>query len=241
MKADEFADGMNHPSFLALDRAHLGVQTGDVAAHLEHCQACREYLESLTVPAPLPSFAVRQLALAHRPGGFRWSRVLGAASLLAAACAAILWLQHQPRDVARVDQVYVAEKGFRSVWIYVRRGAETQLWDGKRPVAAGDRLRLKIDAGSFHRVEVYSSNDPQNPTRLFQSALTPGQTMTLPDAWEIDDSPDAERLSVVFSDGPVTPSWEQWRQGKVQPGVAVLSFVLPKTAALSTDAGQLTP
>jgi hypothetical protein len=233
MKADELASEMNHPSFLALDRAHLGETTRDVASHVERCEACRRYLESLTVPAPLPGFAGRRST--------RWSRVLGATSLAAAACAAFLWLQHDKSDAARVGEAYVGEKGFRSVWIYVRRGADTQLWDGKRPVIAGDRLRLKIDAGSFHRVEVYSSSGPQNPTRLFESALTPGQTMTLPDAWEIDDSPDAERLSVVFSDGPVAPNWEQWRQGKTQPGVAVLSFVLPKASALAPDAGQLTP
>ena len=241
MKADELASGTNHPSFLALDRAHLGLKAPDVAAHLERCQTCRQYLESLAMPQPSPSFALRKRALEHERKGFGRSRVFGAASLVAAACVALLWVQQSKNDAARVSEVYVGEKGFRSVWIYVRRGAETQLWDGKRPVIPGDRLRLKIDAGSFHRVEVYSSSEPHDPTRLFESALTPGQTLTLPDAWEIDDTPDAERLFVVFSDAPVTPSWEQWRAGKVQPGVAVLPFVLPKAAATSTDAGQLTP
>lgn len=38
---------------------------------------------------------------------------------------------------------YVRAKGFASVWIYVNRGASTELWDGKRPIAA-DRLRVKL-------------------------------------------------------------------------------------------------
>jgi hypothetical protein len=239
MKAERLESELNHPSFLALDRTHLGASTPDVEAHLERCATCRQYLESLAASAPVPNFSLPLPAFERRRA--RWSQWLGAASLAAAAaCGALLWLQHPDRDAKRVDETYVGEKGFRSVWIYVRRGAETQLWDGKRPIAAGDRLRLKIDAGSFHRVEVYSLSDPQHPTRLFESALTPGQTMTVPDAWEVDDSPVAEQLFVVFSNSPLTPTWDDWRRGKVQPGIAVLPFILPKNAA-SSDAGQLTP
>jgi hypothetical protein len=153
-----------------------------------------------------------------------------------------LFVTYRERNAAPVgdEYQYVGAKGFRSVWIYVRRGTTIELWDGKKPLASGDRVRLKIDAGSYHRVEVYSLSDPQNPTRLYQGPLSPGQTTTLPDAWEIDDSPAPEQLFVVFSDAPVDPTWDDWRQGKVQPGVAVLPFVLAKTS-IATDAGPSNP
>lgn len=229
----------NHPSFLALDRAYLGAATADVTAHLEHCPACRQHLELLAAPAHVPRFVARPRASEH--SSFRWNRWLSAVSFGAVTLGVILFIARGEHGRARVDDPYVGEKGFRSVWIYVRRGSETQLWDGKRPLAAGDRVRLKIDAGSFQRVEVYSLSDPRNPARLYEGAISPGQTMTLPEAWEIDDSPAPEQLFVVFSDAPVAPNWEQWRTGKAPPGVAVLPFVLPKTSAPSADAGQRSP
>jgi len=216
----------NHPSFLALDRAHLGRPAPEVAAHLAECDACRLYLGSLAEPDFLPSLTEIQRTLARPRRRFSWSWLLAPASLAAAAGCVFLFVAHRDLNAPRAQDAYVGAKGFRSVWIYVRRGTETVLWDGKQPVAAGDRVRLKIDAGSYHRVEVYSLSASQIPTRVYQSAISPGQNLTLPEAWEIDDSPEAEQLFVVFSDAPVTPTWDAWRQGRVQPGVAVLPFLL---------------
>jgi len=238
MKANQPDSEMNHPSFLALDRAHLGLNESAVTVHLDRCEACRQYLEALRTPPLLPSFLSQPEFERRR---FRGRQLLGAASLVAAACGVFLFVQHGKDAATRADEAYVGEKGFRSVWIYVRRGAETQLWDGKQPVVAGDRIRLKVDAGSFHRVEVYSANDPHDPTRLYEGTLSPGQTVTLPEAWEIDDSPAPEQLFVVFSDATIAPSWEHWRHGKVQPGVAVLPFILPKKLPLAPDAGPQSP
>lgn len=241
MKPSQLDSAMNHPSFLALDRAHLGQPTPDVAAHLGGCEECQLYLESLAEPAFAPSFASIQRAIEQPRRRFQWRWVFGSASLVAAACCVFLFVAHRDRNAGQTEDAYVGAKGFRSVWIYVRRGTETQLWDGKQPVLSGDRVRLKIDPGSYHRVEVYSLSDAQNPLRLYEGALSPGQNLTLPDAWEIDDSSSAEQLFVVFSDAPVTPLWDEWRQGRVQPGVAVLPFILPKTGSAGTDAGLLNP
>jgi hypothetical protein len=60
----------------------------------------------------------------------------------------------------------------------------------------------------------------------------------LPDAWEIDDSLSDEQLLVVFSDHPVEPEWDDWRLGRVPPGVAVLPFTLRK---VGSDAGPFGP
>jgi len=241
MKPDVPLAQLNHPSFLALDRARLGSTSEEMAAHLEACENCRVYLESLVEPDFVPSLTTLRRTVEPSRRRVRWDWLLASTSLALAACCVFLFVARRDPGAPQIEDPYIAAKGFRSVWIYVRRGTETRLWDGKEAVAPGDRVRLKIDACTFHRVQVYSSSDPQKPILLFESALSPGQQMTLPDAWEIDDSPAAERLFVVFSDVPVSPRWNEWRRGVVQPGIAVLPFVLPKFGVQGADAGPLTP
>jgi len=224
-----------HPSFLALDRAHLGAASPAVSEHLASCEACRSYVESELGGPVSPDFAALEQAIEarRRPrSGWLWA----GASLVAAACALLLVVTHGSPDAKPGADVYVGAKGFRSVWIYVKRGTETVLWDGKRRLLPGDRLRLKVDPGSYHRVAVYSASP--SPTLLYSGKLTPGQNLTLPDAWEIDDSLNDEQLFVVFSEGPVEPVWNEWRLGRVPPGVAVLPFTLPKAGS---DAGSFGP
>jgi hypothetical protein len=229
-----------HPSFLALDRAHLGHGSTDVLAHLDGCEECRRHFELLANPGTTSGFASVQQAIAKQRG-FPFAWVWGSVSLAAVACSLFLFVgRHQP-DAGRGEEVYLGSKGFLSVWIYVKRGSETELWDGKKPLASGDRVRLKVDPGKYHRVEVYSVSTDRNPTQIYAGAATPGQSMTLPDAWEVDDSPAAERLFVVFGDAPIQPDWDDWLQGKARPGVAVLPFILPKSSAAGSDAGRLSP
>jgi hypothetical protein len=135
----------------------------------------------------------------------------------------------------------VGAKGFRSVWIYVKRGVETRLWDGKQPLLVGDRVRLKVDPGRYRHLAVYAKSEEQTPVLLFSGPLSPGENATLPDAWEIDDSPVAERLFVVFSAEPAQPDWQAWSRGDVPRGVEVLPFVLPKAGPAGTDAGAREP
>ena len=240
MKPIQLDTAMNHPSFLALDRAHLGHAGPDLSAHLESCEQCRGYLESLSTLGSASGFVAVQRAIERRPR-FSLAWVFGPASLAVAACCLFLFVSHRDGSVEPGLGSYVGAKGFRSVWIYVKHGTETLLWDGKQPLSAGDRVRLKIDPGSYHRVAVYSLSDPQSPSLLFEGALSPGENLTLPEAWEIDGSPKAEQLFVVFSDAPVVPAWDDWRQGKVSSGVAVLPFVLPKAGSPGIDAGSLKP
>jgi hypothetical protein len=235
-----------HPSYLALDRASLGETSAELRAHLDGCNECRSYLESLIGPAPASGIIVIQRALERQRQARRrawWS----ALSIAAAACGLVAFLElrqvavdpDQPRPSAL--QPYVGDKGFLSVWIYVRHGSNTQLWDGKKAVFAGDRLRLKVDPARFRRVEVYSVKDPDAPALLYAGGVAPGQSATLPDAWEVDAEPGSERLVVVFSNEPVKPVWSDWLRGKVQSGISVLQFILPKSTSPDPNPGSTSP
>lgn len=234
------SDNRIHPSFLALDRAFLGLARPEVSAHLIECDECRGYLESLPQLSVAADFASVQRAIEGRPR-FSLAWLLSPVALVAAACAALLFMTHHQPRVGSGGEVYVGAKGFRSVWVYVKRGTDIRLWDGKRSLVTGDRVRLKIDPGGYHHVQVYSLSDPRNPISLYEGPLVPGQNLTLPEAWEIDDSPAAEQLFVVFSNAHTPPSWEDWREGRAERGVAILSFGLPKAGRSSTDAGQFSP
>jgi hypothetical protein len=235
MKSDLPTNQAYHPSFLALDRAHLAEASPAVSAHLTGCESCRGYVASLASDPVASGFVeLEQTIQGRKKRVARW--LWTGASLAAAACALLLVVRQRFPDTRPGGESYVGAKGFRSVWIYVKRGTETTLWDGKRRLLPGDRLRLKVDPGSYHQLAVYSA--APSPTLLFSGKLTPGQNLTLPEAWEIDDSPSDEQLLVVFSDAPVEPDWNDWRLGRVPPGIAVLPFTLPKTGS---DAGSFGP
>lgn len=240
MKPSAIDSATSHPSFLALDRAQLGEAPPEVAAHLAHCEVCRSYVAEPQHAATALGFAALQRVLLERKPAHRaW--LWAAAPLLTVACAVFLLMTRSAPNVPSAGDTYVGEKGFRSVWIYVKHGADVELWDGKHPLAPGDRVRLKIDPGSYRHVAVYALTDPSAPLRLFSGPLTPGQNLTLPDAWELDDSLLPEQLYVVFSDAEITPAWQEWQAGRVPRSVAVLPFSLPKVGAPGSDAGLRFP
>jgi hypothetical protein len=164
---------------------------------------------------------------------------------MAAAAGALLFVKLHPQPDMPTgplgEQAYVGTKGFTSVWIYVKHGSSSELWDGKRALFAGDRMRLKLDPGQFRHVAVYSVKDPNVPSLLYEGDVKPGESLTLPDAWEIDAEPGAERLLVAFSNAALEPVWPDWLQGKAPPGVTLLPFVLPKSSAPDNDGGSSAP
>lgn len=228
----------NHPSFLALDRAALGSSSIELRAHIERCEVCRAYVESLAEAPPvsaLPELRRRTQQQSQKIYRAWWTF----APLAAAACALLFYGLRPSEPPGEAKSGYVGAKGFASVWIYVKRGPHTELWDGKRPLSAGDQLRLKLDPGDYSHVAVYSLKRPEAPEKLYAGAATPGVTSTLPDAWELDAEPGAERLVVVLSHAPVTPSFPEWWDGNAAPGISVLRFELPKVP--DADAGDGTP
>lgn len=235
---------VSHPSYLALDRAALGTASADLAQHLESCGECRGYVESLAESAPASGLVrVRQRLAAEQRSRVRWLFTLTPLVAVAAGVVLFVAVRPQPELPAgpRDQAPYVGTKGFTSVWIYVKHGANSELWDGKRPVFAGDRLRLKLDPGQFRHVAVYSVKGPDAPSLLYASDVKPGESFTLPDAWEVDGEPGAERLLVIFSSKAVEPAWPNWLAGKAPPDVTLLPFVLPKSSKPDSDGGSGAP
>lgn len=233
----------DHPSFLALDRAALGGTSPGLDQHLDSCAQCRDYIESLDEPPTASGLVDVRRTLEQRRKTM--SRLWAVVPMVAVACGLVLFVLHPqpelPHTLPAQPPPYVAAKGFVSVWIYVKHGTNTELWDGTKPLFVGDQLRLKVDPGRFRRVEVYSVKPPGAPTLLYAGSVVPGQSATLPEAWEVDAEPGAERLVVTFSSEAVKPAWPDWLQGKVQPGVSVLPFTLPKSTASDPDAGSNSP
>jgi len=235
---------LSHPSYLALDRASLGEPSAEIAQHMESCAECRRHVASLAEPPPASGFVrVRQQLDAQKRSKLRVLFML--APVVAAAAGVLLFVALRPQPELPAGQLgeqpYVGTKGFTSVWIYVKHGSASELWDGKRALFAGDRLRLKLDPGQFRHVQVYSVKGPDAPALLFTGSVTPGQSVTLPDAWKVDAEPGAERLLVAFSNQPLEPVWPDWLQGKAPPGVTLLPFVLPKSESPDLDGGAGTP
>ena len=239
MPTSQRAPSSAHPSYLTLDRAALGGSSSGVIEHLASCEECQRYVAALgdappaAAKAPIRAGIARAHQRRQKVSRFRW--LAGASVVLAAACVLLLVGRTKP-PVVEEPASYVGEKGFSSVWIYVKRGSATKLWDGKQAIAGGDRLRIKVDPAGYRRVEVYSVKDPNAPELLYSGSVAPTQSVTLPDAWEIDSEPGAERLMVVFSNQPIKPNWGRWLRGQVEPGVVVLPFVLPKGGVASPDA-----
>lgn len=224
-----------HPSFLALDRLSLDVgSASQVSEHVAGCELCQQHLRTLGHALPPAALPAAIAAIEGRQRRLRawWA---GASLLAAAACLMLVLGRGASGPSTEAPAVYVGAKGFASVWIYVKRGSSTALWDGKRPVVVGDRLRIKLDSADFRRVQVYSVKDAKSPELLYSGSLTPGQS-TLPDAWEVDGEPGDERLVVALTNDPVAPDWERWLKGEAAAGVSVHSFVLPKSAGVTPDA-----
>jgi hypothetical protein len=246
-----FQHSSEHPSFLALDRAALGHAPAAVTTHVAACDRCGAYVgtarEAATSAAPPAARAappgglalVRQAALERRRRRLWRGWSLGAGGFVAAAAACTVLLvvgtqSQQQRHVPAADPaggLYLGSKGLPSVWIYVKRDGGPELWDGKKPLASGDRLRVKVDPGGHDRVQVYAMRAGDNPALLYGGRITQGQGTILPDAWEVDASPGPERLFVVLANRDVLPAWDKWLRGEVESDVSLLPFVLPKAAS----------
>jgi len=199
-----------HPSYLELDRLALGAPaTRETAAHVAACDRCRAHLDGLgQVPALPPALrervdgAILRGWLAGRRG-----LLFGATGLAMAVVALVVWKSPlRPDAPPSVAPVSDGSKGLPSVWIYVKHDSELGLWDGQRPLAPGDRLRLKIDPQDLTHVDVFARDEggARAMVPLFGGGLAPGTITTLPGAWQLDATAARQSLVVVLSNRAIS-------------------------------------
>jgi hypothetical protein len=188
-----------HPSYLELDRYQLGVlHEPALAAHVAACEQCRLHLAQVARTPALPAW-VEQLDAP--PGLTRIRRLpIGPSALfagvLAAAAALVLF---RPATAPTSERGYDTSKGAPSVWVHVQHDGVRSPWDGA-PLSPGDQIRLELAPDDFTHVTVFSLGAPgARPTLLFRGGLRPHVRVALDKAWQLDDQPGMERLSVLFA------------------------------------------
>jgi len=186
------AEAERHPSFLQLDRISLGVDPGEWREHVERCARCTRHLERLRLPVPVPGW-VRTPTRRVLP--FHWFFALATA---AAAVAVVLLVvpRLQPSNG-------IATKGTPSVAVYVQRGEVISLWDGREPLAPGDRLQLEISPEGLRHVAVALRPASGSWQSLYRGELR-GTSARVPESWRLDDAPGPESLGIALSQRPLS-------------------------------------
>ncbi|MCP3143239.1 hypothetical protein [Pyxidicoccus xibeiensis] len=195
-----------HPSFLELDRAALGVRSASLEQHLKTCVECGVYLGRVTQAEPLPTWA-RALGTdtpVREPSGWRrWTWPVLATAALACGVLVFVLVPGPPTGEA---PGYVASKDAPAVAVHIKRGEQVFLWDGRAPIAPEDRLRLSVASGEHRYVTVAarSSDGGEEWSLLFAGPLSSDEPETvLPESWRVDAAPGEERLRIIFSVEPL--------------------------------------
>ena len=194
---------MRHPSYLSLDRHALGHDDDEVEAHVQTCERCQDYVDSVKRdPGPVPLSILREVRAPSRPR-LGWV----AAVALAATLALVVWAGLPVLgDRSSEEEPYTMVKsGSPSVTVFVHRAGEVRVWDGD-PLQPGDSVRLRIEpAGTGHDVTI-STPAPEGDVVLYEGELTPDGL--LPVSWEVDAEPGPEDLLVVITDSEGLERWQ---------------------------------
>jgi hypothetical protein len=180
----------HHPSFLELDRGALGAMSEEQRRHLDACPTCSAYVARLQQPLPIPAWVREEAARSRPAAGMRsW---LGALAALAAAASvlAVAFPAREPR---------VQVKGQASVALYLKRGEQISLWDGRSPVRPGDLLRLKVVPEEQEHVLVAAAAASGELKVLYQGAVAPRCEALLPESWRVDETAEPETLVIALS------------------------------------------
>lgn len=180
----------NHPSFLELDRGALGSVSEELRRHLDACPTCRAYAERLQQPLPIPAWVRDEAARSGPAARVRaWLGPLAALVAAAAVFAVVLPLR----------KPWVAAKGQASVALYLKRGEQVSLWDGRSRVRPGDLLRLQVVPEAQEHVLVAVSAASGGLEVLYQGSVAPRRETLLPESWRVDDTAEPETLVVALS------------------------------------------
>lgn len=224
----------SHPSFYALDLYAVGARKGELAAHVAHCGRCLAYVEDVAAAAAAPADLVeRALRSAPERRAPRTRRLAALAGGLALAAAALLTVMRVPgADPTRPERAdgTTSVRGGPAVAVYVKRGGQVTLWDGKQPLLAGDRIRLKVIPDGYRELGVFRAADGGGALEpLYRSSIDPMAESTLPVAWQLDDEPGAETLVVTLSRKPVNASQVVRARAAREADVWLRRLVIRKT------------
>jgi hypothetical protein len=146
---------------------------------------------------------------------------LGGLAVAAAVCLA--WLLPRER-LAPYDGV----KGTPAAIVYVQHEDQVTIWSGD-PLSQADRIRLEVAPEKFDHVSVFHMQTDGPLVLLYAGRLTPHQRALLPKAWQLDASPEAEQLVVMFAHAEISTSAAQVLLRAHDPDdVWVLRLTLPK-------------
>jgi hypothetical protein len=182
-----------HASLLALERHRFGETAGEIRAHIEGCDHCRERLRAME--SDDRAFMIRH-PTARSIGVRPRRRVDRIAPLIAlAACAAGLLLLLPDPETTRM-------KGETHVELIVRRGAETFPFD-RRPLRRGDTLLFKYTSTRRHMLLAGMEASGEVSIFVPDATLEPGQNRIAPQGLELDDYQGSERVILLLSDEPL--------------------------------------
>ncbi len=184
-----------HPSSIALDLLALGHEDTTVRAHAAQCERCRAHLaEAAPGQGPVPAW-VSTAAPTKRP---RW-RLAAIGGFATAAVALVVTQQHLMTDPP--GRFETRAKGQPSFALYLERAGTLTLWDGKAPVATGDRLQLKVAAAGFDYLQVGVSTADGGWHSVFHGAVKPESETIVPESWVVDDADPVLHLGFLLCDG----------------------------------------
>ena len=220
-----------HPSYLELDRYSLGsARDLALAKHVESCEQCQVHLRRVSRTSSVPTWVSGLEAQAVRPSWPRPRSVEVAVFAGALAAAAALLVFRQPaRDAA--ESAYDSSKGAPSVWVHVQHEGVRSPWDGA-PLSPGDQVRLEVAPEDFTHITVFSLGaHGAPPTLLFRGALRPHVRVALDKAWQLDDQPEPERLTVLLARVELSVAAAQQALRERDPDlVRAIELILPKRA-----------
>ncbi len=191
-----------HPSFLELDRAALGLRSAELDQHVETCARCGAYLARvMTRSEPIPAWARTPPTPDTRVGGWRaWLPRAWPVLATAAVAAVLAVVVVVPESPGRDGPAYIGSKSVPAVAVYIKRGEQVFVWDGRAPLVPEDLIRLKVASTEHGYVTVAGA--PEWAV-LFAGPLSAEAETALPTSWRVDAAGSEEVLRVIFSTEPL--------------------------------------
>lgn len=176
-----------HPSRMALDQVALGLEDASVRAHASTCEACAAHLRRVEVTLPVPGW----VEALPRPTRLAWRWLVPVPVML--TLALIVFALPKPSEITA--------KGLPEVQVWVHRGANTALWDGK-PLHERDELRFELAPAGYSYLTI-AQLEGSAPTVLHAGPLDASAVQLSP-AWSVDGQAGDENVVVVLSKGPLS-------------------------------------